>query len=165
MGGIRPEGEFSHSVFVVETVAWVGPGRQDQAFPLGLLVCRSVPWCWVGSPCALNAGRGRSSRACFGWRGAGRKGFGFIQSPEGETITGLGRKGPGPYQNVTALLSYRGGSTNCPTGFWAGRGGGLSSVMSGNERRSGFSPLILTWCSLWMSGGRTYMHQTCWGPG
>lgn len=42
-GAIRPEGEFSHSVFVVETVAWVGPARQDQAFPVGLLVGGSVP--------------------------------------------------------------------------------------------------------------------------
>lgn len=76
-------GGFSYSVFVVETVAWVGPGRQDQASPGGLLVCGSVPGCRVGPPCALNAGRGRSPRACFGWRGAGRKGLGFIQSPEG----------------------------------------------------------------------------------
>lgn len=43
-------GGFSYSVFVVETVAWVGPGRQDQASPGGLLVCGSVPGCRVGPP-------------------------------------------------------------------------------------------------------------------
>lgn len=37
--------EISHSVFVVETVAWVGPAGQARAFPVGLRVGRSVPRC------------------------------------------------------------------------------------------------------------------------
>lgn len=60
----------------------------------------------MGSPCALNAGWGRSSRAYFGWRGAGRKGFGFIQSPKRKTITIISSVGKDQDHTRMSLLDY-----------------------------------------------------------
>lgn len=104
----------SHSVFVVETVAWVGPRGQDRPVPEGLLFCGRVPRCRMGSTRVLNARRRWSSWPCFGWRWARWKALGFTQPTEVQrrqqvkmesTVTVL-------ILGFTVLPSYRGGRDN-----------------------------------------------------
>lgn len=83
----------SHSVFVVEAVAWVGPWGQDEFFPVGLLWLEfrwSVPWQRLRATCGFEA-LGRPSRGYFGSRWARWEAFVHTWLPEVQNCAQLER--------------------------------------------------------------------------